>query len=177
MEPGQAVTVLEEFLAERGQPLLRSAVMLAGSQEAGEDLLQGALERVYRHWRKIEGNPEGYLRRTLYHLAADGWRSQSRWRARLHLLGQAGITADATDHVDQRDQLVRLLRQLPRRQRTAIVLRYWEELTEAEAADVMGCSPGTVKSAISRGLQRLRELSGIQHGIRDDTPQATGRTS
>jgi RNA polymerase sigma-70 factor (sigma-E family) len=177
MEPGQAVTVLEEFLADRGQPLLRTAVMLAGSQEAGEDLLQGALERVYRHWRKIEGNPEGYLRRTLYHLAADGWRRQSRWCAKLHLFGHAGITTDATDHVDQRDQLVRLLRQLPPRQRTAIVLRYWEELTDAEAAHVMGCSPGTVKSAVSRGLQRLRELSGIQDGIRNDTPQATGRAS
>jgi RNA polymerase sigma-70 factor (sigma-E family) len=177
MEPGQAVTVLEEFLAERGRPLLRTAIMLAGSQEAGEDLLQAALERVYRRWRKIEGNPEGYLRRTLYHLAADGWRSQGRWRARLHLLGQAGFTTDATDHVEHRDQLVRLLRQLPPRQRTAIVLRYWEELTEAEAADVMGCSPGTVKSAISRGLQRLRELSGTQDGTRNDTPQATGRTS
>src|SRR5215469_10135477 len=122
MEPGQAVMILEEFLADRGQPLLRTAVMLAGSQQAGEDLLQGALERVYRHWRKIEGNPEAYLRRTLYHLAADGWRSQNRWRAKLHLFGQAGIAADATDHIDQRDQLVRLLRQLPPRQRTAIVL-------------------------------------------------------
>jgi RNA polymerase sigma-70 factor (sigma-E family) len=177
MEPGQAVTALEEFLADRGQPLLRAAIMLGGSQEAGEDLLQGALERVYRHWRKIEGDPEAYLRRTLYHLAADGWRRQGRWRAKLHLFGQAGTTADATDHVDQRDQLVRLLRQLPPRQRTAIVLRYWEELTEAEAAEVMGCSPGTVKSATSRGLQRLRELSGVEDGNRNDTPQATGRAS
>jgi RNA polymerase sigma-70 factor (sigma-E family) len=177
MEPDQAVTVLEEFLASRGQPLLRAAVMLAGSQEAGEDLLQAALERVYRHWGRIEGDPEGYLRRTLYHLAADGWRRQRGWLARLPLLRPADTATEPTDTVDQRDQLVRLLVQLPPRQRTAIVLRYWEQLTEAEAAEVMGCSPGTVKSATSRGLQRLRELSGIHDGPRNGTPQATGRTA
>jgi RNA polymerase sigma-70 factor (sigma-E family) len=181
MEPEQGVAVLEEFLASRGQVLLRSAIMLAGSQEAGEDLLQAALERVYRHWRRIEGNPEGYLRRTLYHLAADGWRRQRSWLTRLPLLRQPVAVPDGTDHVDQRDQLVRLLRQLPPRQRTAIVLRYWEELTEAEAAEVMGCAPGTVKAATSRGLQRLRDLSGIQEGSQDSisngAAQTTGSTS
>jgi RNA polymerase sigma factor (sigma-70 family) len=62
--------------------------------------------------------------------------------------------------VDQRDELFRLLLQLPPGQRAAIVLRYWEDLSEAEAAQVLGCSPGTVKSAASRGLARLRELGG-----------------
>jgi RNA polymerase sigma-70 factor (sigma-E family) len=170
MPSDQPVEVLEEFLAARGELLLRSAVLLAGSQQAGEDLLQAALERTFRHWRRIDGDPEGYLRRTLHHLAADGWRRQRSWRARLHLLPRDDIV-DATDSVDQRDQLVRLLRLLPPRQRTAVVLRYWEQLTEAEAAEVMGCSPGTVKSATSRGLQRLRELSGIENG----EPQITGR--
>ena len=81
------------------------------------------------------------------------------------------------DTVDLRDQLVRLLRQLPPSQRTAIVLRYWEQLTEAETAEVMGCSAGTVKSATSRGLQRLRQLSSIHDGARDSSPHATGRTT
>src|SRR5450432_1155517 len=71
MEADRAVADLELFLAERGQPLLRTAVLLTGSKEAGEDLLQAALERLLRHWRTIEGNPEGYLRRTLYNLATD----------------------------------------------------------------------------------------------------------
>jgi RNA polymerase sigma-70 factor (sigma-E family) len=173
----QAVAALEDFLATRGRPLLHAAVLLAGSQEAGEDLMQAALERVFRHWSRIEGDPEGYLRRTLYHLAADGRRRQRSWRAKLHLLSRTEITADATIHVDQRDELVRLLRQLPPRQRTAIVLRYWEQLTEAEAAQVMGCSPGTVKSATSRGLHRLRVLSGISDGAGNGAQQATGRTS
>ena len=69
MEPDQAVADLEQFLAERGDHLLRTAVLLTGNKEAGEDLLQAALERLLYRWPTIEGNPEGYLRRTLYHLA------------------------------------------------------------------------------------------------------------
>ena len=113
-------------------------------------------------WRTIRGDPENYLRRTLTHLAVDGWRRHGRWLVRLGLLRTAGTAApDGTAVVDQRDQLVRMLTQLPSRQRTTIVLRYWEELSEAETAEVMGCSVGTVKSATSRGLQRLRELSDM----------------
>ncbi len=168
--PGEPphVAEVESFLAERGERLLRTAIVLAGSRDAGEDLLQAALERMFRNWRKIRGDPEGYLRRTLAHLAADGWRRRGRWRGSLGLLraADAGYLPDGTVQVDLRDQLVRLLAQLPPRQRTAIVLRHWEELSEAETAEIMGCSVGTVKSATSRGLHRLRELSGI-----DRTPQ------
>jgi RNA polymerase sigma-70 factor (sigma-E family) len=161
MEPDRAVADLELFLAERGEPLLRTAVLLAGSKEAGEDLLQAALERLLRHWRTIEGNPEGYLRRTLYHLAADSWRQRRARQKQLRLLrsGAGTAVADRTAEVDLRDSLVRLLMQLPSRQRAVIVARYWEQLSEAETAQVLGCSAGTVKSATSRGLRRLRELS------------------
>ncbi len=152
MDGEQPADVLEELLAVKGKRLLHTAVLLAGSQEDGEDLLQAALERVFGRWRTIRGNPEGYLRRTLYHLAADGWRRKQAWRARPGLLGRPGAQPDDTGAVENRDQLLRLLRQLPPRQRTAIVLRYWEELTEAQA---MGCSPGTVKSVTSRGMRRL----------------------
>jgi RNA polymerase sigma-70 factor (sigma-E family) len=164
MEPDRAVTDLERFLAERGDQLLRTAVLLAGGKEAGEDLLQAALERVLRRWATIEGNPEGYLRRTMYHLAADRWRQQSAWRRQLRLLrpGLAAAAADPFAEVELRDSLVRLLLRLPPRQRAVIVARYWEQLSEAEAAQVLGCSAGTVKSATARGLRRLRELSGPQ---------------
>jgi RNA polymerase sigma-70 factor (sigma-E family) len=162
---------LERFLAERGERLLRTAMLLTGSKESGEDLLQAALERLFRNWSKIHGDPEGYLRRTLTHLATDNWRRNGKWRARRGLLyaTETGHLPDSTIHIDQRDQLVRLLRQLPTRQRAAIVLRYWEQLTEAEAAEVMNCSIGTVKSATSRGMQRLRELS-----VNDCTTQQPG---
>lgn len=159
------VAELESFLAERAERLLRTAIVLAGSQDAGQDLLQAALERLFRNWRNIRGDPEGYLRRTMAHLAADGWRRHGRWIGKLGLLRATdpGYLPDGTAEVDLRDQLVRLLLQLPSRQRTAIVLRYWEELSEAETAEVMGCSVGTVKAATSRGLQRLRELSGSSY--------------
>lgn len=162
MEADGAVADLELFLAERGDYLLRTAVLLAGSREAGEDLLQSALERVLKRWATIEGNPEGYLRRTMYHLAADRWRHQAAARRQLRLLwpGVSDVVADPMADVDVRDSLVRLLMQLPPRQRAVIVARYWEQLSEAESARVLGCSIGTVKSATARGLSKLRKLSG-----------------
>lgn len=138
-------------------------MLLAGSREAGEDLLQTALERLLRHWRRVEGDPEGYVRRTLFNLAADGWRRQGLWRRKRPLLAPAAAL-DPTAAVDLRDVLVRLLAELPPRQRAVIVLRYFEELSEAEAAAVLGCSAGTVKSAASRGLRRMRELSDPRGG-------------
>lgn len=151
---------LEEFLAERGAALLATAIMLAGSRETGEDLLQVALERLLRRWQRIDGDPEGYLRRTLYHLAVDRWR----WRARhpevglspeLPLAGR-DLAADA----DLRAVLAQALAALPARQRAVLVLRYFEQLSEAEIAAALGCSAGAVKSAASRGLDRLRRAAG-----------------
>jgi len=171
MKTDRDVAELEAFLATRGKVLLGASVLLTGSTGAGEDLLQAALERLLRRWRRFDGDPEGYLRQTLYHLAADGRRRQRRSRDRLSLLSSIGTQAapDGTEQAGDRDQLVRLLRQLPPGQRAAIVLRYWEDMTEAEAARVLGCSVGTIKSATSRGLRRLRELS-------DSTPAMTRST-
>ena len=141
---------------------MRAAVALAGSRSDGEDLLQAALERLLRHWTRIEGDPEGYLRRTLYNMAADGWRRRGAWRRKLPLVHAGGTHApntDAVDTVDLRDALGRALAQLPPRQRAVLVLRYWEELSQAETAELLGCPEGTVKSAAARGLHRLRELT------------------
>jgi RNA polymerase sigma-70 factor (sigma-E family) len=159
MDGEQSIAVLEALLACKGRDLLRTAILLTGSRAEGEDLLQAALERVIKRWRWIRGDPEGYLRRTMHHLAIDGWRTKQTWRARLGLLAAPEAAPDMADAVDQRDRVVRLLRQLPPRQRTAVVLRYWEDLTEAETAKAMNCSVGAVKSAVSRGLSKLRELS------------------
>jgi DNA-directed RNA polymerase specialized sigma24 family protein len=143
---------LERFLTERGGHLLRSAVLLTGSREAGEDLVQAALARLLPRWRTINRDPEAYLRRTIYNLAADGWRRRGRWQARLALLRGAddGIAPDHSVQVEQR---------------AAIVLRYWEDLSDAEAADVLGCSASTVRSSVARGLHRLRELSGADAAV------------
>ena len=157
---------LERLLAERGTQLMRVAIALTGDRQSGEDLLQAALERLLRKPHAVESDTEGYLRRILYNLAADGWRRHGRWRQRLPLLRPppGGATADGTDAVNLRDALVRLMRQLPPRQRAVIVLRYWEQCSEAETAALLGCSEGTVKSAASRGLRRLRELAGTAPG-------------
>ena len=160
MAADRSTAELERFLAERADHLLRTAVLLTGSTEAGEDLLQTAVERLLRRWRRFDGDPEGYLRRTLCNLAIDGHRRARRWRQREHLLCTEPRQArDATGDVDLRDALVRLLLQLPARQRAVLVLRYWEQLTDAETAAVLGCPEGTVKSAGSRGLTRMRELA------------------
>jgi RNA polymerase sigma-70 factor (sigma-E family) len=153
---------LEQLLAERGSSLMAAAIALAGSRQDGEDLLQAALERVLRKPRQVEGDAEGYLRRVLYNLAADGWRRRGTWRQKLVPVLRAEsqqAEPDPTGEVDQRDALVRMLGQLPPRQRAVIVLRYWEQRSEAETATLLGCSEGTVKSAASRGLAHLRELA------------------
>lgn len=160
MAADRSAAELEGFLAERADHLLRTAVLLTGSREAGEDLLQTAVERLLPRWRRFDGNPEGYLRRTLCNLATDNQRRAGRWRQKERMLRTAPVAAqDATGEVDLRDALIRLLLQLPVRQRTVLVLRYWEQLSDAETASVLGCAEGTVKSAGSRGLARLRELA------------------
>ncbi len=170
--------LLEQLLAERGSSLMAAAIALAGSRQDGEDLLQAALERVLRKPRRIEGDVEGYLRRVLYNLAADGWRRRGTWRQKLLPVLRADAPdsqPDPTGEVDQRDALVRLLGQLPPRQRAVIVLRYWEQRSETETATLLGCSEGTVKSAAARGLQHLRELSALNDP--DDSANLTEEKS
>ncbi|MGH3170699.1 MAG: SigE family RNA polymerase sigma factor [Trebonia sp.] len=160
MAADRSAAELECFLAERANHLLRTAVLLTGSREAGEDLLQTAVERLLKRWRRFDGDPEGYLRRTLCNLAIDGHRRASLWRQKEPLLRAGRLLAtDETGDVDLRDALVRMLLRLPVRQRTVLVLRFWEQLTDAETAAVLGCPEGTVKSAGSRGLARLREFA------------------
>lgn len=161
MPQDQQVTKLEAFLAERGQTLMRTAVLLAGNVEAGEDLLQTALERLLRRGARLDADPEGYVRRTLCNLATDGFRRQGRWRRKMPVLAaDLLVQADPTAQVDLRDALVRLLLQLPPRQRVVLVLRYWEQLSGPETAAELGWPENTVKSMASRGLRRLRELAG-----------------
>jgi RNA polymerase sigma-70 factor (sigma-E family) len=148
----------EEFAVHRSAALLRTAVFLAGDRHRGEDLLQTALLRTALNWRRARENPDAYLHRVLVNLTRDGWRLRARRPVEVpldHDVRSAGETP-----VEQRDELLEALRRLPARQRAAVVLRYWEELSVAQTARMMGCSEGTVKSATSRGLDRLRVLLG-----------------
>ena len=155
---------LETLLAARGRALLATATLLAGSRQGGEDLLQAALERALRRWDGVRTEPEIYLRRTIYHLAVDSWRSRRR---RPEVLGvppdpTSPAAADVTDLVVLRSALLQALAGLPPRQRAVLVLRYFEQLDEAETAAVLGCSVGTVKSTASRALARLRQATGLR---------------
>ncbi|MEJ3747198.1 SigE family RNA polymerase sigma factor [Actinomycetes bacterium KLBMP 9797] len=149
---------LDALVAERGNALLATATLLTGSRAAGEDLLQAALERLMRRWHRVTESKEGYLRRTLYHLAIDQWRSRRRRPEVLAAVEPPG-QPDGTDAFHLRQALVAALAQLPPRQRAVLVLRHWEQYSEAETAEMLGCSVGTVKSSASRGLARLREIT------------------
>jgi RNA polymerase sigma-70 factor (sigma-E family) len=160
MGDDRTATELESFLAGRADQLMRTAVLLAGNRDDGQDLLQAALERMVLRWSRLDGDPEAYVRRVLYNLAVDGFRRQGRLRRKLMLLRPVTEqSAEPMAAVDLRDALVRLMLQLPAPQRAVLVLRFWEQRTEREAAALLGWPEGTVKSATSRGLARLRELA------------------
>jgi RNA polymerase sigma-70 factor (sigma-E family) len=156
------------LITVRGEHLMRTATLLAGGRDAGEDLLQTALERLLRRWRSLDGDPEGYLRRTMANLAVDGYRRRGSWQGKLPLLrAEASRADDPMSGVDLRDALVRALLRLPPRQRAVLVLRYWEQMSEAEAAAMLGWPEGTVKSATARGLQRLREIANSWESVQE----------
>lgn len=152
----------EEFVQGCSPRLFRTALLLAGQDRAAaEDLLQLALERAYRHWGRVcrSGDPERYVRRILANVANDRWRRAVRRPERPLGPGEAPVAEDQADVVAERDFLIRALAGLPPRQRTVLVLRYYNDMSEAEVASVLGCSVGTVKSQASRGLARLRGVT------------------
>ncbi|RAY17153.1 SigE family RNA polymerase sigma factor [Actinomadura craniellae] len=147
------------FVEERGAGLLRFAVALTGDHDLAEDLLQGALERVYRKWDRIarRGDPESYVRRALVNATRDSWRQRQRRPERIGLRDEEGGSYAPWDEMLTRKAVGGVVERLPHRQRTVIVLRYWADLTEAETAKLMGVSVGTVKSQAHRALKALRE--------------------
>ncbi|GAA1016094.1 RNA polymerase sigma24 factor [Acrocarpospora pleiomorpha] len=147
----------DEFLAARSTALLRTAVLVCGaSPHDAEDLVQGALERVYRHWGRIRhDNPEAYARRVVVNAAISRAR-RNRVIQEITFARPPETAVDAVDH-GLRDALMAELRKLPARMRAVIVLRYWEDMSEAETAAALGCAIGTVKSQAARGLARIRE--------------------
>jgi len=143
------------FVAGRSAALLRTAYLLTGDPALAEDLLQTALAKSWFAWGRIAGPPEPYVRRVMATTYATWWRR--RWRSEYPtgaLPEAPGV--DDTAGVDDRDALWRALGTLPRRQRAVVVLRYYEDLSEAETAAALGVSRGTVKSQASKALAALR---------------------
>jgi len=151
----------EDFVAGSSARLFTMARLLTGGNRAeAEDLLQGAYERAYRRWGRItrRADPERYVRQILVNASIDRWRRIGR-HPEIPLAGSGADprTADTASAVADRDLLLRGLTALPPRQRAVLVLRYFEDLSEAETATMLGCSVGTVKSQAARGLARLRD--------------------
>ncbi|GAA1017357.1 RNA polymerase sigma24 factor [Acrocarpospora pleiomorpha] len=149
-----------EFVAARGTSLLRTAHLTCGSAQEAEDVLQSALERACRSWHRLrqDTDPEPYVRRIIVNLAI----SRARRRALLRIIPTHSPpeTPTTRDDVELRQVLMSGLRALPPRQRAVVVLRYWEDLSEAQTAKLLGCSVGTVKSQAAKALVRLRALLG-----------------
>jgi RNA polymerase sigma-70 factor (sigma-E family) len=156
----------ERFVTDRSGSLLQTAYLMAGNLAEAEDLVQETLLRVARHWPKVRAMeyPAAYARRVLVNVALDGAERRARRAGEL-----AASDGDATDLADTRAQrelygvdaqqeLLGALGALTARQRAIILLRYWEDLPEADVAEILGCSVGTVKSTASRGLARLRAI-------------------
>ncbi|NUP53297.1 MAG: SigE family RNA polymerase sigma factor [Catenulispora sp.] len=147
-----------EFVEGSWHRLLRTAYLLTADHGAAEDLVQTALMRTYKHWHRIEREdaPEVYVRRVMVNLNISAWR---RRKVVEHVVAEPPERAAHPDHQEThalRDELWRTVRAMPPRMRTVFVLRYFEDLSEAEVASVMGCAVGSVKSQVSRGLARLR---------------------
>jgi RNA polymerase sigma-70 factor (sigma-E family) len=156
-----------EFVRGCSPALLRTAYVLTGDRGHAEDLLQEVLARMHRRWRFITGPPQTYARRALVHAATSRWRWRNRRPAeRAWGAGEDIPTPDdASDLVLAGEAVSVLLAELPVRQRAVIALRYLDDLSEIETAQLLGCSVGTVKSQASRGLARLRELLGANESV------------
>lgn len=155
----------DEYVGERRQALVRAAHAMCRDAYLAEDIVQSALEHTYVAWPRIRDPRaiDAYVRRAMYHEHIGSWRRRGR--------GAEVSTPDVPDRPqapgiettaltsEERQELWELVLQLPPRQRTAVVLRYYEDLSEAETARVLGCAVGTVKSNTSRGLATLRALA------------------
>jgi RNA polymerase sigma-70 factor (sigma-E family) len=158
MAPIADEAAFAEFVAARTSALMRTAYLLTRDHHLAEDLVQSALFKAAMAWERIEGEPEAYVRRILYTENVSWWRRRRRLvveSGQVHPDEPAGPGTD----IDLQVALERALGQLTVKQRTVLVLRYYEDLTETEAARVLGVGVGTVKSTHRRALLRLRHLA------------------
>ena len=158
-------TEFREFVVGRTPALLGTAYLLTGDRAAAEDLVQVSLTKAWSAGRRISAaeSPEAYVRRVMANTYAAWWRR--RWRGERPTETLPEVAGrDATDAVDARDEMWRALAALPRRQRAVLVLRYFEDLSEAETATALGISQGTVKSQAARALAKLRDDPQLRTG-------------
>ena len=146
-----------EFVAQRQRLLLRFAMVLTGDSGLAEDIVAEVLARAYQRWARIGAvdDTNAYVRRMIVNEYTSWWRKRRRLVS--HALDDYDVpTPDHAGQHAEREEMVQRLARLPRRQRAAVVLRFYEGLPDAEIATILGCSEGTVRSHVSRGLAALR---------------------
>lgn len=146
------------FVRSRWPRLVRTAYLLTGDRHHAEDVAQSALAKAYRSWHRVQrsDSPDAYVRRILLSCHRDRFRKRRVPEQLTDRLPDIETGEDAMARADERELLAKALARLPRRQRAVVVLRYWEDLSEAEVAQTLGCSPGTVKSQAAKALSKLR---------------------
>ena len=175
--PALAASDADEFSAyvrARSTALLRTAYLLTGNRCDAEDLLQTALAKVYLAWPRIKDKEavEGYVRRTLVNTHTSRWRLRRLAEYPTEVLPETPTAHDPFAAHDLQDALWRALSRLTPRQRATVVLRYYLDLSEAETAQILGVSVGTVKSTMHHSLGKLRNDASLRRG---EAPAPQGR--
>ncbi|MFN8193287.1 MAG: SigE family RNA polymerase sigma factor [Nocardioidaceae bacterium] len=153
----------EDWVGARSASLARSAYLLTTDVQLAEDLLQDTLARVAQHWPELSrrGTPDAYARRVMHNLAIDRWRRRQVRPVEVAVEGrpELAVPGDDAEAVTRRVVLRDALARLTTKQRAVLSLRFYEDLTEVQAAQVLGCSVSTVKSQTRHALERLRVLA------------------
>jgi RNA polymerase sigma-70 factor (sigma-E family) len=168
-------TAFSDLVAARSAALLRTAYLVVGDYQLAQDLVQEALVKTYVAWPRLRdvSNAEAYARRTIV-TTAISWRRRRSFHERPVRTIPEQAQPDRTDALATQDLLWAQVRALPPRQRAALVLRYYEDLSESDTAQLMGCAVGTVKSQVSAALDRLRQRVGPELvGFLADDPGVT----
>ena len=147
-----------EFVAGRSAELLRLAYVLTADQHAAEDLLQSALTKAAARWGRIDSTPEGYVRQIMYREQVSWWRRRARRPVTVVARVPERPAQDQMVMVEARLALRDALLALPPGKRAVLVLRYLEDLPEAQVADILGCSVGTVRSQTHKAIAQLRSV-------------------
>ena len=150
-----------EFVVGRSGALLRTAYLMTGDRGLAEDLVQSTLAKAYVAWGRVQSadNPDAYVRRILINTGIRAGRRRQITEI-LRADPPEAPAPDTTAHVDERQRLATALTDLPPRQRAVVVLRYFDDLSEVAAAEILSCSVGTVKSQASKALTKLRLALG-----------------
>jgi RNA polymerase sigma-70 factor (sigma-E family) len=152
-----------DFVASRSRAMLRTAYLLTGNRADAEDLVQAALAKTYLAWDRIADRNalDGYVRRAIVNTHISWWRRRRVEEYPTDAIPDQAVADHAVDS-DLQESLRRAIDRLPQRMRTAVVLRYYEDMTEAEMADILGVTLGTVKSTVSRAVAKLRADADLQ---------------